>query len=119
MAFFYDRNAFWHNYSVPNLRILVLNNHGGLIFDVLDGPSSLPEAREYFITRQALNGKKLCEEYGFEYLKIDDHRKIKNVLKDFLTFDGKTKVMEVEGDTATNKHAFEVFKSKINKRYEL
>ena len=119
MAFFYDRNAFWHNYSVPNLRILVLNNHGGLIFDVLDGPSSLPEAREYFITRQVLNGKKLCEEYGFEYLKIENHREVKNVLRDFLTFDGKTKIMEVESDTATNKHAFEVFKSKINKRYEL
>jgi 2-succinyl-5-enolpyruvyl-6-hydroxy-3-cyclohexene-1-carboxylate synthase len=119
MAFFYDRNAFWHNYSLPNLRVLVLNNHGGLIFDVLDGPSSLPEAGEYFITRQALNGKKLCEEYGFDYLKIDNPRKIKNVLKDFVTFDGKTKIMEIEGDTATNKHAFEVFKSKINKRYEL
>jgi 2-succinyl-5-enolpyruvyl-6-hydroxy-3-cyclohexene-1-carboxylate synthase len=118
MAFFYDRNAFWHNYPVHNLRVLVLNNHGGLIFDVLDGPSSLPEAGEYFITRQTLNAKKLCEEYGFEYLKIDNQRKIKNMFKDFLAFDGKTKIMEIESDTATSKHVFGVLKSKIKKSYE-
>src|SRR5690606_34268185 len=27
MAFFYDRNAFWHNYPLKKLRIIVLNNH--------------------------------------------------------------------------------------------
>ena len=32
MAFFYDRNAFWHNYRLPNLRVVLLNNHGGGIF---------------------------------------------------------------------------------------
>ena len=24
MAFFYDRNAFWHNYPLPNLRVILL-----------------------------------------------------------------------------------------------
>src|SRR5690606_8486249 len=43
MAFFYDRNAFWHNYPIPNLRVVVLNNHGGTIFNMIDGPASLPE----------------------------------------------------------------------------
>src|SRR5690606_21512658 len=69
LAFFYDRNAFWHNYPLENLRILLLNNHGGLIFDVLEGPSAMPEAQEYFITRQRLNARKLCEEYDIAYLK--------------------------------------------------
>src|SRR5690606_10440108 len=44
LAFFYDRNAFWHNYPLPNLRIVVLNNHGGIIFGMIDGPGQLPEA---------------------------------------------------------------------------
>src|SRR5699024_9014048 len=38
MAFFYDRNAFWHNYPLANLRIIVLNNHGGGIFRLIKGP---------------------------------------------------------------------------------
>jgi 2-succinyl-5-enolpyruvyl-6-hydroxy-3-cyclohexene-1-carboxylate synthase len=119
LAFFYDRNAFWHNYSIPNLRILLLNNHGGLIFDVLDGPSSMPESREYFITRQKLNARKLCEEFGFEYLRPDHSRKLKNMFADFMEFGNSTKVMELESDTATNKKIFEALKLKIKKSYEL
>lgn len=119
LAFFYDRNAFWHNYPLRNLRILLLNNHGGLIFDVLDGPSSMPEAREYFITRQALTANKLCEEFGIEHLRLDSGRKMKNLLKDFLSPDPVPKVLEVEGDTGTNKAVFEKLKSQIKQSYEL
>lgn len=118
LAFFYDRNAFWHNYPLENLRILLLNNHGGLIFDILEGPSSVPEAREYFITRQQLNARKLCEEFNFEYLKVDHARKIKNLFKDFLTFDGSAKVMELETDTTTNRNILEQLKAKIKDSYE-
>ena len=28
MAFFYDRNAYWHNYQLPNLHVVVVNNQG-------------------------------------------------------------------------------------------
>ena len=119
LAFFYDRNAFWHNYSLPNLRVLLLNNHGGLIFDVLEGPSSMPEAREYFITRQGLTARKLCEEFGIEHLRLDNTRKTKNLLKEFLSPEPGTKVLEVEGDTANNKAVFERLKSQIKQSYEL
>ncbi|MEX2230968.1 MAG: 2-succinyl-5-enolpyruvyl-6-hydroxy-3-cyclohexene-1-carboxylic-acid synthase [Cyclobacteriaceae bacterium] len=118
LAFFYDRNAFWHNYPVPNLHILLLNNHGGLIFDVLDGPSSIPEAREYFITRQMLNARKLCEEFGFEHIQPDHARKVKNMLKDFLDFGNSIKIMEFESDTSTNKEVLDKLKLKIKKSYE-
>ena len=83
MAFFYDRNAFWHNYPLPNLRIVLLNNHGGIIFKMIDGPGSVPEADEYFITQQPLTAKQLCDEFGLEYLKIDNTRKLKNLLEEF------------------------------------
>ena len=119
LAFFYDRNAFWHNYPLQNFRVVLLNNHGGLIFDVLDGPSSMPEAREYFITRQALTANKLCEEFGIEHLRLDNARKMKTLVKDFLSPDGAPKVLEVEGDTGTNKVIFEKLKSQIKESYEL
>jgi 2-succinyl-5-enolpyruvyl-6-hydroxy-3-cyclohexene-1-carboxylate synthase len=119
LAFFYDRNAFWHNYPLPNLRVVLLNNHGGIIFNLIDGPGALPEANEYFITQQKLNARKLCEEFGFEYLHLDNHRKLKNLLKDFVDFDGKTKILELETDTTINKTLFENLKLKIKKSYEL
>jgi 2-succinyl-5-enolpyruvyl-6-hydroxy-3-cyclohexene-1-carboxylate synthase len=119
MAFFYDRNAFWHNYPLPNLRVVVLNNHGGIIFGMIDGPGTLPEAEEFFITRQKLGAKKLCEEFDFDYLKVDNKRKLKNLLKDFFEFDGRTKILEIETDINTNKIVFENLKNKIKKSYEL
>jgi 2-succinyl-5-enolpyruvyl-6-hydroxy-3-cyclohexene-1-carboxylate synthase len=118
MAFFYDRNAFWHNYPLPNLRVVVLNNHGGIIFGMIDGPGSLPEAEEYFITRQRLTAKKLCEEFDFDHLLLDSKRKLKNLIKDFFDFDGRTKILELEGDTSVNKIIFDNFKKKIKKTYE-
>jgi 2-succinyl-5-enolpyruvyl-6-hydroxy-3-cyclohexene-1-carboxylate synthase len=119
LAFFYDRNAFWHNYKLPNLRIILLNNHGGIIFKMIDGPDSLPESTDYFVTRQNLNARKLCEEFGFTYLPLDNQRKIKNTLTDFFEFDGTTKILELESDIDTNKNIFAALKEKIKKSYEL
>jgi 2-succinyl-5-enolpyruvyl-6-hydroxy-3-cyclohexene-1-carboxylate synthase len=119
LAFFYDRNAFWHNYKLPNLRVVLLNNHGGIIFKMIDGPGSLPESDDYFVTKQNLNARKLCEEFGFTYLNIDNQRKIKNTLADFFEFDGTTKILELESDIDTNKNIFAALKEKIKKSYEL
>ena len=118
LAFFYDRNAFWHNYPMPNLRIIVLNNHGGVIFGMIDGPGSLPEAEELFITRQKLSAKNLCQEFGIEYTLIDNVKKIKNTLKDFFEPDQRPKVIEIETDSRTSKEVFEQFKQLIKKGYE-
>ncbi|HEY3430642.1 MAG TPA: 2-succinyl-5-enolpyruvyl-6-hydroxy-3-cyclohexene-1-carboxylic-acid synthase [Cyclobacteriaceae bacterium] len=119
LAFFYDRNSFWHNYPLPNLRVVVLNNHGGIIFNMIDGPASLPERDEYFVTRQNLNAQKLCEEFDFDYLKLDNKRKIKNTLKSFFEFDGRTKILELESSIDLNKSIFDKLKQTIKKSYEL
>jgi 2-succinyl-5-enolpyruvyl-6-hydroxy-3-cyclohexene-1-carboxylate synthase len=119
IAFFYDRNAFWHNYNLPNLRVVLLNNHGGVIFKMIDGPASLPESDEYFVTKQRLNATYICQEFGMDHLRLDNRRKLKNALKDFFDFDGRTKILELESDIALNKTIFEQLKQKIRKNYEL
>ena len=58
MAFFYDRNAFWHNYNLSNLRIILLNNHGGGIFRMINGPTNQPSYEKLFETEQPLNAEK-------------------------------------------------------------
>ncbi len=118
MAFFYDRNAFWHNYSLPHLHILVLNNHGGVIFNMIDGPAALPEAEEYFVTRQALNAQSLAAEFKFDYLKLDTVKKMKNRIAEFTQFNGRTKILEMESTAAQTKNAFDQFKKQIKKRYD-
>lgn len=112
-AFFYDRNAFWHNYPLPNLHVIVLNNHGGIIFNLIDGPSSLPEAEEFFITRQALRARPLAEEFGYAYSEGMHPR-----WKDFFQPGSTTKIHELESSQSQNKSIFEAFRKHIRKHYE-
>ena len=118
VAFFYDRNAFWHNYAMPNLRVVVLNNHGGAIFKVVEGAEDLPESDEYFVTSQKLNAKKLCEEFGFEYIRLDNRRKVANALKNFFDDDGTTKLLELETSPQEARDVLKELRQHINKRYD-
>lgn len=117
VAFFYDRNAFWHNYNIENVRIVLLNNHGGLIFNMIDGPASQPEAPEYFVTRQKLNATKLCEEFDMEHLRLDNTRKVKNLVKAFFERDGKPKILETETGLDMNRTVFDNLKQTIKNSY--
>jgi 2-succinyl-5-enolpyruvyl-6-hydroxy-3-cyclohexene-1-carboxylate synthase len=119
LAFFYDRNAFWHNYSVPNLKVVLLNNHGGIIFKLIDGPAALPEADEFFVTNQRLTAGKLCEEFKFEHVRLDNRKKLRNLLKDLLENTDGTKVLEFESPGSVNVTMFEELKMKMRKSYEL
>lgn len=112
-AFFYDRNAFWHNYLVPNLFVVVLNNHGGIIFNMIDGPAGLPEAEEFFVTRQALNAKPLATEFGLAYFDG-----AKASLQEFFKAEGQAKILEFESTQKLNTSIFEAFRKHIKKTYE-
>lgn len=102
MAFFYDRNAFWHNYNLPNLRIILLNNHAGGIFRMINGPARQPELEEFFETVQKLNASFLAEEYGFEYHKVADEEALQAVLADFYLPSVKPKILEITSDSKVN-----------------
>lgn len=118
LAFFYDRNAFWHNYPIPNLHVVVINNGGGIIFNLIDGPDQLEEKDQYFITDQRLSAINLANEFGFQYLKIDTIKKLKPALKEFYNFNRKTKILEILSNQQTGKKAFIKFKDQIKKGYE-
>jgi hypothetical protein len=51
------------------------------------------------------------------HLHVDSPKKVKNSLKDFLVFDGKTKVLEFESKQEENKEAYQNFKQKIKEGY--
>ncbi len=110
MAFFYDRNAFWHHHIPDNLRIIVLNNHGGGIFDLIDGPSNLPEKDEFFITKQNLKAKNLAEEFGLKYYHCASIEGLSNGLTKFWVQDGNAKILEIESLIDINTKVFKNYK---------
>ncbi|MFC4872796.1 2-succinyl-5-enolpyruvyl-6-hydroxy-3-cyclohexene-1-carboxylic-acid synthase [Negadavirga shengliensis] len=102
MAFFYDRNAFWHKYNMANLRVIVLNNHGGGIFRLIEGPSKLPELDEYFETQQRLEADLLAQEAGFDYLRLDQENNLPEVLDNFYHKSVRPKILEIISSSVEN-----------------
>ncbi|WP_425635748.1 2-succinyl-5-enolpyruvyl-6-hydroxy-3-cyclohexene-1-carboxylic-acid synthase [Algoriphagus yeomjeoni] len=113
MAFFYDRNAFWHNYAMPNLRIILLNNHAGGIFRLIDGPKNQPELEEYFETKQKLTAQHLATEFGFFYSKVVNQEELESSLQDFFEDSLHPKILEIETSSPENAEILKSVKERI------
>jgi len=117
VAFFYDRNAFWNNSRLKNLRILLLNNHGGRIFSMIDGPKDRKEANEFFVGPQQLTAKHLCDEFDFEYHPVVSAQEAPKALKQFFKPGVKTKLLEFIGNPEMDRTIFENLKKTAAKHY--
>ena len=67
VAFLYDRNGLLINELPNNLKIIVLNNAGGNIFRMIDGPSKLPELERYFETSHNFTAQRTAEDAAITY----------------------------------------------------
>ncbi|MEH0155575.1 2-succinyl-5-enolpyruvyl-6-hydroxy-3-cyclohexene-1-carboxylic-acid synthase [Limibacter armeniacum] len=111
LAFFYDRNAFWNNYvNKGNQKVLLLNNHGGVIFRMIDGPARQPELEEYFETFQHSNAEQLCKEFGIHYISAKTREEYEVAIKEFTSISDKPCILEVETEKQLNKEVFQAFK---------
>jgi 2-succinyl-5-enolpyruvyl-6-hydroxy-3-cyclohexene-1-carboxylate synthase len=106
VSFLYDRNAFFHNYPLANLRIIVINNQGGGIFRLIDGPSRLPELEDYFETRHYRTAEFICLENGIGYHPVKDADNLNNSLKDFFDSSEKPQLIEVFVDPMVNERVY-------------
>ncbi len=113
LAFFYDRNAFWHNYPMPNLRIILLNNHAGGIFRLIEGPANQPELEEFFETKQSLTGDHLANEFGFGYQLVRNQEELIHALEDFYETSLSPKILEIETLSTENANILNQIKAAI------
>ncbi|MCQ2344316.1 MAG: 2-succinyl-5-enolpyruvyl-6-hydroxy-3-cyclohexene-1-carboxylic-acid synthase [Paludibacteraceae bacterium] len=92
LSFFYDCNALWRNDLPKNLRILVLNNGGGKIFErftALQGN----EARRFVAGSHGATCEGICETHNVGYRLVDSLAALDNALA-WLLSDGNVKLLE-------------------------
>jgi 2-succinyl-5-enolpyruvyl-6-hydroxy-3-cyclohexene-1-carboxylate synthase len=113
LGFFYDRNGLWHRHLPPNLRVVVLNNHGGGIFDIIEGPNQLERERQetWFLTPQPLSARRTAEDHGLRYWKAQSGLELAQSLEQFFAPETGPALLEIETDMGTNTAAYGRFKA--------
>ena len=104
LSFFYDSNALWNKHLTENLRIILINNSGGDIFKIIDGPSQTECVDQYFHATHEYSAEHLCKAFGIHYKKANDIDSIESQMIDFYEIkdDKKPVLLEIFTPTEVN-----------------
>ncbi|MDJ0572714.1 MAG: 2-succinyl-5-enolpyruvyl-6-hydroxy-3-cyclohexene-1-carboxylic-acid synthase [Pleurocapsa sp. MO_192.B19] len=86
LALLHDTNGFLiHQKFQGHLTIVVINNNGGGIFEMLPIANFASEFEEYFATPQSVNLAQLCTAYNIEHQKINNWQELEELLENLPT----------------------------------
>ncbi len=71
LSFLYDSNALWNAYFPENLRIVIVNNGGGDIFNIISGPDSTQQHKTIFVAEQQFKMKNLVANFNLSYREVN------------------------------------------------
>ncbi len=106
LSFIYDSNALWNRKLPNNLRIIVIDNQGGGMFHLIDGPSTKPEFKHYIEAYHPVNIGKFAEAFGLDYLYADNENNLKKELPFIFAEHSKAIILEVRTDAIVNTKAY-------------
>jgi 2-succinyl-5-enolpyruvyl-6-hydroxy-3-cyclohexene-1-carboxylate synthase len=110
VGFFYDRNAFWQANLPTNLKVVLLNNAGGNIFRMIEGPAQQPELETLFETWQGHSAALTAQQIGCQYLSAHTPAHLEACLAQLWHSDQLT-ILEVFTDKVQNATTFKAMKS--------
>lgn len=121
LSFFYDINGLWNPYLKPNFKIIVLNNRGGGIFRLIEGPSDLPERETYFTATGHVNRQRckwMAEAFGCAYFEAAQKGDLNEVWPRFRQEDKKPAILELQFEPDATVAFYKQFKAlKIETHY--
>lgn len=117
-AFLYDSNALWNRDFPKNLKIILINNGGGGIFRIIDGPDQTEELEEFFETYHHADVSHLVAAFDIGYLHADNEKDLAKSLERF-TKSERPVVLEIKTPPDLNPKVlmgyFKFIRTKIEK----
>ncbi len=114
LSFFYSIGALWNLKNLKNLRILLINNHGGSIFHLLPGMAQSEALPQYIGAGHDSDAKRWAEAGNLTYLKAENESELEIHLSELVVQKSdKPILLEVITDIQNNKLAVEIYYSKI------
>ena len=80
LAFFYDSNAFWNQYVSSQLKVIVINNGGGGIFRIIEGPMETDAFEPLFEATHDRDAEGLAFMYHLPYLRASNAEEVEKGL---------------------------------------
>lgn len=109
ISFFYDSNAFF-NQGVPNnFKIILINNGGGNIFSLIDGPRLIAERSQFFEANHELNAEGIASTFGLSYLKANNMESFIEGLAEIHSIQNKPVIFEIFTEGEQNQKLLQDF----------
>lgn len=113
IGFFYDSNGLWNPNLPASLRVIVINNGGGNIFRIIDGPAGHDELEPFIETKHSLETAGIAANFNIPYYKATNEEELMIQLPKFFApqQSGRPAILEVitnnETSAQTLKNYFE------------
>ena len=93
LSFFYDQNALWNRNLRGNLRILLLNNGKGGIFNMLPGLEQSPARDQFVAAEHHTSADGICRQNDITYLKADNSEAMQQGINTLLNIESERPVL--------------------------
>jgi 2-succinyl-5-enolpyruvyl-6-hydroxy-3-cyclohexene-1-carboxylate synthase len=115
IAFMYDINGLWHEHKTNNLKIIVVNNGGGGIFKIIDGPRSTNALELIFEAKHNNDVKQLAAHFGIEYFHASHDESLSEGLDWLYNQDG-CKILEIDTAGVENEVMLQAYFKELKNR---
>ncbi|HNM32762.1 MAG TPA: 2-succinyl-5-enolpyruvyl-6-hydroxy-3-cyclohexene-1-carboxylic-acid synthase, partial [Chitinophagales bacterium] len=102
VSFQYDINALWNDQQIQNLKIIIINNGGGGIFRIIEGPNSIDERSEFLETAMTTHFAHIAQHFSWNYIQAKDEQTLNEALLYFFNPDNKRIILEIFTDAKNN-----------------
>ena len=114
-SFIYDSNALWTAPFPKNLKIILIQNHGGGIFQIIPGPANSPLRAQYFEATHQKSPGKIAEGYGFEVIYLSEKSKLETVVSSFFDRTDGPQILEITTEQNQNAQVLKDFFNFVKK----
>ena len=115
LSFFYDQNALWNRNLRGNLRILLLNNGRGGIFNLLKGLEESPARDQFVAAEHHTSAEGICQQNNITYLKAENLDEMQQSIDTLLYIESERPVLlEVFTDPAEDERVFRDYYKSIS-----
>ncbi len=101
LSFLYDQNALWNQNLKGNLRILLLNNGKGGIFNMLPGLEKSPARDRFVSARHHTTAEGICQQNDIYYQQVNNEEEMEKGIELLFNADlSRPMVLEIMTDAA-------------------